>query len=112
MEQHPSVSLERHLEAYVGWMRYQQQRLHNGESSVDQATVQHLLKNHDAREQLISQVEDSGVDGYFFMLLHGVYSILVVSLRMVPWTKELPKGLYHAIKEHANSRAILGLRFI
>ena len=67
MEQHSSLPLERHLEAYVGWMRYQQQRLHNGFICVDRATVQQLLMNHDARERLIGQVEDSGVDGYFFM---------------------------------------------
>ena len=69
MEQHAPSSLERHLEAYVGWMKYQQQRLHKGESSVAQATVQRYLNDHEAREQLISQVEDSGVDGYFFMHL-------------------------------------------
>ena len=67
VEQHSSLPLERHLEAYVGWMRYQQQRLHSGNISVDQATVQQLLNDHDARERLIGQVEDSGVDGYFFM---------------------------------------------
>ena len=67
VEHHSSLTPERHLETYIGWMRYQQQRLHTGKIPVDQATVQQLLNNHDARERLIGQVEDSGVDGYFFM---------------------------------------------
>ena len=67
LEQHPSLLLERHVEIYVGWMRYQQQRLYDGKISVDQALVKQLFKDHDARERLIGQVEDSGVDGYFFM---------------------------------------------
>ena len=67
MEQNSSLSLERHLKAYVGWMKYQQQRLHNGKLAVTLATVQQLLNDRNAREQLISQVEDAGVDSYFFM---------------------------------------------
>lgn len=67
MEQHSSLSLDRHLEAYVGWMKYQQQRFYDGEISVPRATVLQLLNDHDAREQMISQVENSGVDSYFFM---------------------------------------------
>ena len=66
LEQHLTLSLDRHLEAYVGWMKYQQQRLQNGELPFSQAMVQRLLDDHDARERLISEVEGSGVDSYFF----------------------------------------------
>ncbi|KAI4225140.1 MAG: hypothetical protein L6R40_008390 [Gallowayella cf. fulva] len=67
VEEHTSLSFERHLEACIGWMKYQQQRLHNGMSPVISDAVRQLLDDHNAREQLISEIEKSGVDGFFFM---------------------------------------------
>ncbi|KAL8782131.1 MAG: hypothetical protein Q9213_005665 [Squamulea squamosa] len=67
LEEHASPSLERHLEAYVDWMKYQQRRLHGGNLPFSHDTVQRLLEDHDAREKLVGEMKNSGVDGFFFM---------------------------------------------
>lgn len=99
MEQHSSLSLERHLAAYVGWMKYQQERLHNGELPVAQAVVQQLLNDHDARERLISQVEDSGVEGFFFMHV-GRNLIKVLCGEVDPLDLMFRNGLVDRFYEH------------
>ncbi|PHH91885.1 hypothetical protein CDD83_9906 [Cordyceps sp. RAO-2017] len=63
----PLVHLDRHLEAFAGWMGFQLQRLHRGDMLVDYDAVLTLLRDSDARWRLVSQVEDSGIDGLFFM---------------------------------------------
>ncbi len=67
MDEHPDLELPRHLEAYIGWMRYQRERLQNGELLVTQQSVQQVLDDCEVRERLVSQIENSGVDGFFFM---------------------------------------------
>ena len=67
MDENPGTKLSRHLQAYIGWMRYQQERLRNGKSLVTQQSVQQVLDDSEAREQLVSQIENSAVDGFFFM---------------------------------------------
>ncbi|KAI0016501.1 lovastatin nonaketide synthase [Xylariomycetidae sp. FL0641] len=58
---------ERHLQAYVGWMKYQQQRLVNGESPFSPASLSRFHGDQGSRESLIREVENTGVDGVFFM---------------------------------------------
>ncbi|RYP82307.1 hypothetical protein DL769_001709 [Monosporascus sp. CRB-8-3] len=67
--QNPDLKLERHLEFYVDWMRYQQRRFRGDgtESSTIQSSVKQLLKDPQARERLIYQVEHAPGDGFFFM---------------------------------------------
>lgn len=78
VDQHPDMPLESHLSAYVGWMKYQQQRLIRGELPVTEVEVQQLLKDPISREQLVCQVEDSGIDGFFFMHVNrNLLNILV-----------------------------------
>ncbi|KAI4263037.1 MAG: hypothetical protein L6R42_001796 [Xanthoria sp. 1 TBL-2021] len=67
VEERINLSLKRHLETYVDWMKYQQQQLCSGTSPISPDTVQRLLDDPDAREQLTSEIENSGVDGFFFM---------------------------------------------
>ncbi len=67
LEQQSPLLLERHLEAYVGWMKYQKQRLQSGELPAVQTAVQQLLDDNEARERLISQLEGYGIESYFFM---------------------------------------------
>ncbi len=69
LDQDPGLKLERHLQSYVDWMRYQQRRFRGSdpESSIVQATVQQLLKDPLARDQLNLQVENAPGDGFFFM---------------------------------------------
>lgn len=62
-----------YLEAFLQWMRYQKRRLQNGELAefpvVNASATSMLLRRESAasREQLISEVEETGIDGYFFM---------------------------------------------
>lgn len=69
VEQDSITIPERHLKAYVVWLKYQQQRTRSGESPVGLTEVQQLLSDNDAREQLISEVESMGVEGSFFMYI-------------------------------------------
>ncbi|KAL2759081.1 hypothetical protein ACRALDRAFT_1040872 [Sodiomyces alcalophilus JCM 7366] len=63
----PNLQLERHLQAFVAWMRYQQERLVRGELPVDKDSVQELLRDAETRENLIRHVENYRIDGRFFM---------------------------------------------
>jgi acyl transferase domain-containing protein/NADPH:quinone reductase-like Zn-dependent oxidoreductase/ubiquinone/menaquinone biosynthesis C-methylase UbiE len=67
VDQHPEVVPDGHLKAYVAWMQYQQQRLRLGRSLVTDDSVQHLLQSPDARERANREVEESGIDGLFFI---------------------------------------------
>ncbi|KUI65004.1 Lovastatin diketide synthase LovF [Cytospora mali] len=67
MDHHLEIPMEPHLEAYVGWMRYQQHQLRTGQSLVSLAAVQDVFDNSEDREVLNRQIEDSGVDGFFFI---------------------------------------------
>lgn len=67
MDQHSVVPLEPHLKAYVDWMKYQQQQLRTGQSLVSLDAVQGILTNLEAREKLNNQIEESNVDGFFFI---------------------------------------------
>lgn len=67
VEKNLNPSVEGHLKHYVSWMKYQQQRLQDGELLINPAELQHISGDYDARRQLISQVEHSGTEGYFFM---------------------------------------------
>ncbi|ROW10959.1 hypothetical protein VMCG_00852 [Cytospora schulzeri] len=67
IDHHSELRLEPHLEAYVSWMRYQQQQLRTGLSLITLAEVQDVLNNPEARETLNCQIEKSGVDGFFFI---------------------------------------------
>ncbi|RYO81820.1 hypothetical protein DL764_009708 [Monosporascus ibericus] len=67
LEENPTLHLERHLEAYASWMMYQRQRVSNGELLYLHNSVHDLLSDRSARGHLITQVENSGADGFFFM---------------------------------------------
>ncbi|KAI1370347.1 hypothetical protein F4677DRAFT_451511 [Hypoxylon crocopeplum] len=67
VDQNSDLALERHLESYIEWMRYQWWRLQMGQSLVTQDSVQNFLDNPRAREQLNREIEDSGFDGFFLI---------------------------------------------
>lgn len=67
VNQNPSLVLPNHLQTYVGWMKYQQQRLRRGSMHVTDVSVQQMLSNKDPRDSLVRQLEDSGVDNFLFM---------------------------------------------
>jgi len=67
VEDNPSLLLKPHLAAYVDWMRYQLERLRNGELPVNHDEVEQLLKNSNEREQFCDQVENFGVADFFLM---------------------------------------------
>ncbi|KAH7400554.1 lovastatin nonaketide synthase [Phaeosphaeria sp. MPI-PUGE-AT-0046c] len=69
LDQTPGLSLSPHMESYVLWLRYQTTLMCSGESPVSHERVLNLLKDPDARNTLIHNVEASGVDGHFFMYL-------------------------------------------
>ncbi|PZD41177.1 Polyketide synthase modules protein [Pyrenophora tritici-repentis] len=69
LDKRPCLSLPQHLESYVLWLRYQKNRMCNGESPVSHQEVLSFLQDSDARNELIQRVEASGVDGHFFMHL-------------------------------------------
>lgn len=59
-----TVSL--HFINYVRWMKYQQQRLHEGKIPVPERRVRALLDDTNAREQLIQELRECA-EGRFFM---------------------------------------------
>lgn len=65
--EHHSLPLMPHLEAYVGWMRYQQHQLRTGQSPVSIAMVHDFLNKPEARETLNRQLEETSEDGFFFI---------------------------------------------
>lgn len=67
VSQDKNMVLERHLDSYVDWMRYQQRRLHTGKSLVTYESVLQLLNDREAQDQLNQQIENSGIDGFFFI---------------------------------------------
>ncbi|UNI19406.1 Type I Iterative PKS [Purpureocillium takamizusanense] len=68
-KQSPALALERHLQAFVGWMRSQHRLLRSGRILVDLDSVNRLLGDADARHQLVLQVESQGIGGRFFMTI-------------------------------------------
>lgn len=71
VEGHCGAVLEPHLQSYVAWMRYQQDRFRSSdlESLLIQNSVQRLLKDPEAREKLIEKVESTPGDGFFFVAI-------------------------------------------
>ncbi|ESZ93011.1 lovastatin nonaketide synthase [Sclerotinia borealis F-4128] len=67
LDEHPAIVLSEHLSAYTNWLRYQQAELQGNQSLVVQESVRQFLDDRDARERLVSEIENEGVDGYFFM---------------------------------------------
>lgn len=76
LDQNPGTRMERHLESYVEWMRYQRQRLsgNDPESLTLRTNVEQLLKDPEARDHLNHAVEHAPGDGFFFMKIG--YNIL------------------------------------
>lgn len=67
LKEHPELVLAPHLQAYAGWMRYQEQRLRDGECPVTYSSVQALRGDPGAREGLTRQLECSGPYNRLFM---------------------------------------------
>ncbi|KAI0485236.1 lovastatin nonaketide synthase [Xylariaceae sp. FL0804] len=65
--EHREVVLESHLEKYGLWMKYQQQRVQDGQASISDQDLRPYLQDHDRRDRLVRSVEESGDEGMFFM---------------------------------------------
>ncbi|KAI1321366.1 lovastatin nonaketide synthase [Xylariaceae sp. FL0255] len=67
IDQHPHLNFEWQFKYYIDWMRHQQARLQSGESLVSSESVQFFLDEADELDKLKQQVEDSDIDGFFFV---------------------------------------------
>lgn len=98
VKERPDLILAPHLEAYVGWMEFQEQRLLNGECPVTHASVQAMRGDLDAQELLLRQLEDSGPYSCLFIKvgrsLTGVLSGEVDPLGLIYDEDRLAEGFY------------------
>ncbi|KAI0972147.1 lovastatin nonaketide synthase [Xylaria arbuscula] len=70
-------SLVQHLELYVSWMGYQEQRLLDGKLPISMQNVQHMLDDNEYRELMISQIEPCDDEGQFYTTIcHNLIPVL------------------------------------
>ncbi|PYI26785.1 hypothetical protein BP00DRAFT_460764 [Aspergillus indologenus CBS 114.80] len=63
-DQHPDLSIPFYLRRYVDWMQYQRDRLYDSLLATANGSI---LRDPSARNQLVLDIEKTGIEGYFFM---------------------------------------------
>ncbi|PYH86334.1 hypothetical protein BO82DRAFT_380441 [Aspergillus uvarum CBS 121591] len=61
---HLDLSIPLYLRRYVDWMRYQRDRLYDSLLATANGSI---LRDQSARNQLVLDIEKTGIEGYFFM---------------------------------------------
>ncbi|KAH9893811.1 lovastatin nonaketide synthase [Xylariomycetidae sp. FL2044] len=67
VDEHLNTTYQWFLQDYIKWMRYQRTRLQSGDSLVAQAQVQRYLDDTQAHEELMQNIQASGIEGFFFV---------------------------------------------
>lgn len=77
VDSHHLVPTQPYMKSYIEWMRYQQQRLANGQMVVNREAVRQMLHNTEKREHFMDELENSGAEGAFFVQIgRNLISIL------------------------------------
>ncbi|KAK2617040.1 hypothetical protein QQS21_000134 [Conoideocrella luteorostrata] len=92
LEEHSIASIPEYLFHYTSWITYQQNRLCNEKLRTE---IRHLLSRPEERQMLVTQVEEAGVDGQFFMHV-GRKLISVLS----GFTDPLDLMFQHGLADH------------
>lgn len=59
--------LEPYLQSFLGWMKYQRQKLRRGELLVSLKDVQNIIANPSTRNNVLKRVEEQSLEGAFFI---------------------------------------------
>ncbi|PSN72076.1 putative polyketide synthase [Corynespora cassiicola Philippines] len=69
VEKCPDLQPEKHINAYISWMRYQHERLIQGVLPFSHEKIRTLLRDPNSLKSIFSETEASGIDGFLVMHL-------------------------------------------